>query len=162
MQNRFTASTGSGLFSHKSLQLSSAELNHRSKLNERGLNRSFRASTGSLALNQPVRGTLDDTDSLNPISLDPASRGTTDITFPNSYSDRYSLTGLRVGQKVDLQLNSTKFKPHLQLINARTGWIVQQDFRPKSPGSSSRLTFTVQPNSQYLVNVTSLEVRQIA
>lgn len=160
MQSRFTASTESRLFSHKSLLPGSSNLNQRSKLRETGFNRSFRASVGNLALNQPLEGTLDDTDPLNPSSLDPASRGTTDILFPNMYSDRYVLTGLREGQRINLELNSTAFKPHLQLINAR-GWIVQQDDVYGKRGSQSNLTFTARPKTQYFVNVTSYEHRQI-
>ncbi|MCL1467435.1 FG-GAP-like repeat-containing protein [Argonema galeatum] len=73
-------------------------------------------------------------------------------TRTGSFRDDYRLNGVTVGQQVQLNLNAP-FDAYLQLVNEDTGDVIA--FNDDYNGLNSQLTFTVQPNVNYLARVTS-------
>lgn len=106
--------------------------------------RTATTSASLLGINQQLAGTLAVTDTLS----------------GNVYLDSYQLTGLQPKQRISINLKSTAFYPYLQLVDTRTGWVIQEDSGCKDRQTNSRLTFTVQPNINYQVNVISGNSRE--
>jgi Ca2+-binding RTX toxin-like protein len=102
-------------------------------------------STSSSAIvslaNLTYTGSLTSTDPDNP-------------TRSGSYADDYPLSGIPVGEQIQISLESSFFDPYLQLINASTGQVISSD-DDSGVGSNSSLTFTVQPGINYIIRVTS-------
>ncbi|WNZ22637.1 S8 family serine peptidase [Leptolyngbya sp. NK1-12] len=96
-----------------------------------------------------VRGILSSTD-----SIDPYFQGT-------YYVDDYRLKGLTAGQQIEVRLNSRQFDPYLQLVNGRTKQPILYGSDLGGTNTNARVVFTVQPQTQYLVRVSSDQRRQI-
>ncbi|MCU0544407.1 MAG: alpha/beta fold hydrolase [Oscillatoriaceae cyanobacterium Prado104] len=77
-------------------------------------------------------------------------------TRPGKFADEYRLEGASEGQQLQLDLNSEDFDTFLQLVDERTGRVIDQD-DDDGDGRNSRLSFTVQPNINYLVRATSYD-----
>lgn len=103
------------------------------------LGRSFFASS-SVNIASNTSGTLATTDPTNP-------------TRSGSLRDDYLLTGVTVGQQVQVNLNAS-FDTYLQLVNADTGVVITYD-DDSGEGLNSQLTFTVQNGIDYIVRATS-------
>ncbi len=96
---------------------------------------------GTIALNQPVAGTLTSTDNLNSLR-------------PDTFADDYRLMGISPGQQVQINLNAARFDPYLQLVNGTTGQLIAFD-DDSGPGFNSQLSFTAQAGVNYTLRVTS-------
>ena len=110
-------------------------------------NYTLRTSTGvaipgtPISSNETLNGTLSTTDPNNP-------------NRPGKYYDGYLLTGLSVGQTVQVNLDSSAFDTYLQVVNADTGAVLAYDDDSGS-GYNSQLNFTVQDGIDYIVRATS-------
>ena len=94
--------------------------------------------------------------SVNIASTTSGTLATTDPTNPTrsgSFRDDYLLTGVTVGQQVQVNLNAS-FDTYLQLVNADTGAVITYD-DDSGEGFNSQLTFTVQAGIDYIVRATS-------
>uniref|UniRef100_A0ACD5GW14 Uncharacterized protein n=1 Tax=Desertifilum tharense IPPAS B-1220 TaxID=1781255 RepID=A0ACD5GW14_9CYAN len=76
------------------------------------------------------------------------------------FKDSYELTNVTVGQQIQIQLASAAFDTVLQLVNAQTGAILQENDDANGSTTNSQLTFTAQAGVQYLVRATSYEANQ--
>ena len=108
----------------------------------------LRATTASptfnIGLNQARSGVLSASDGRNPLRS-------------GSYSEDYRLTGVRVGQRVQVDLSSSRFDTYLQLVNASTGNLISFN-DDGGPGLNSRLSFVAEPRTNYLLRVTSFRL----
>lgn len=90
---------------------------------------------------------------------------TTDLSNPNrlgSYFDGYLLSGVSVGQVVQVNLNSTTFDTYVQLVNADTGEVLaSNDDINYGTILNSRLSFTVETGVNYLIRATSFSAGAI-
>ncbi|NES97573.1 MAG: hypothetical protein F6K32_20630, partial [Desertifilum sp. SIO1I2] len=93
--------------------------------------------------NQTIQENLESSDQANPSRID-------------SRKDDYHLTNVVAGQTVTVNLNSSEFDTYLQLVNAFTGEVIAENDDVDSSTDSS-LSFVVQPNTDYLVRVTSFD-----
>jgi hypothetical protein len=102
------------------------------------------APISNIAANTTVSGSLSTTDPNNPLRT-------------GRFSDNYLLTGASAGQVVRVNLGSEGFDTYLQLVDQATGQLVTpQSFNDDANNTlNSELTFTVQPNINYLIRVTS-------
>jgi subtilisin family serine protease len=75
------------------------------------------------------------------------------------YLDQYRLLGLRQGQQLHIELQSSRFDAYLELVDARTNKILASNNNSTLQGTDSSLTFTVKPNSNYLIRVSSATPR---
>ncbi|HEY9809396.1 MAG TPA: pre-peptidase C-terminal domain-containing protein [Halomicronema sp.] len=73
--------------------------------------------------------------------------------IPGAVFYDYQLTDIVGNQQVNISLTSTEFDPALQLINAETGELIAQN--DNSNGTNAALSFTVDPNIDYRILVTS-------
>jgi hypothetical protein len=96
------------------------------------------ASVPTITGNQSISGTLSTTDATNP-----------------TYHDDYILTGVTAGQQIQVNLNSTNFDTYLELVDASTGNII--DNNDDAIGTNSQLNFTVQSGTNYLIRATSYD-----
>ena len=72
------------------------------------------------------------------------------------FADDYRFDNLSPGQQLQLDLNSDDFDSFLQLVDERTGRVITQD-DDAGGNRNSRLSFTVQPNINYIVRATSYD-----
>ncbi|MEG4283320.1 pre-peptidase C-terminal domain-containing protein [Microcoleus sp. A006_D1] len=70
-----------------------------------------------------------------------------------TFADDYRFDTLSPGQQFQLDLKSDDFDSYLQLVDERTGQVIGDD--DAGGNRNSRLSFTVQPNSNYIVRATS-------
>jgi subtilase family serine protease len=89
------------------------------------------------AINGKVEGELDTDDSILP-------------NYSDYLMDEYQLTDFTVGKVIDLNLSSETFDTYLELVNANTNQVINNN---NGNGNNSRLIFTAQPNTNYLVRV---------
>ena len=75
-------------------------------------------------------------------------------TRNGKFADDYRLEGASEGQQLQLDLRS-EFDTFLQLVDQRTGRVIAQHDDISSSNRNSRLSFTVQPNINYIVRATS-------
>ncbi len=75
-------------------------------------------------------------------------------TSNGRFADDYRFDNLSPGQQLQLDLNSDDFDSFLQLVDQRTGRVITQD-DDAGGNRNSRLSFTVQPNINYIVRATS-------
>ncbi|MGP1383970.1 MAG: S8 family peptidase [Thainema sp.] len=99
------------------------------------------------SLQSRLFGTLDSTDLNNPLRS-------------GSFYDGYYLAGLAAGEQVQVRVNSSAFDTYLQIINADTGTLVAFD-DDSGPGLNSQLTFTVQAETDYIIQVSSFGVGEV-
>lgn len=113
-----------------------------------GLTDPFRQSpgfsgSGSSNIAAIASGTLDSTDPINP-------------TCSGTFSDDYLLTGVLVGQQVQVNLDAS-FDTYLQLVNADTGAVLNFD-DDSGADLNSQLTFSVEAGTDYILRTTSFGV----
>ncbi|MEG5053739.1 MULTISPECIES: pre-peptidase C-terminal domain-containing protein [unclassified Microcoleus] len=77
-------------------------------------------------------------------------------TRDGKFADDYRFDNLSPGQQLQLDLNSDDFDSFLQLVDERTGRVITQD-DDAGGNRNSRLSFTVQPNINYIVRATSYD-----
>jgi hypothetical protein len=94
--------------------------------------------------NQTVSGTLASTDPRNP-------------TRYGRFSDDYLLTGVVVGQAVQVNLNAD-FDTYLQVVNANTGAVIAYNDDSGS-ATNSQLSFVVESDVNYIIRATSFAPR---
>jgi len=75
-------------------------------------------------------------------------------TRDGKFADDYRFDNLSPGQQLQLNLNSDDFDTFLQLVDERTGRVITED-DDAGDNRNSRLSFTVQPNINYIVRATS-------
>ncbi|MBD2103332.1 hypothetical protein H6F94_20950 [Leptolyngbya sp. FACHB-261] len=75
-------------------------------------------------------------------------------TLSSRHRDDYRLTGVSAGRRLRLNLDSTRFNPYLQLVNASTGQVLAANDNANG-GLNSQLFMTVQSGVNYLIRVTS-------
>ncbi|MBN3907588.1 MAG: hypothetical protein HWQ35_13820 [Nostoc sp. NMS1] len=76
-----------------------------------------------------------------------------------SYGDDYRLTGIAVGQQIQLKMNAG-FDTYLQLVNASTGQVINEDDDSGS-GTNSELSFTVESGIDYIIRCSSYDAQSI-
>jgi len=96
--------------------------------------------------NQTVSGTLARTDPRNP-------------TRYGRFSDDYLLTGVVVGQAVQVNLNAD-FDTYLQVVNANTGAVIAYNDDSGS-ATNSQLSFVVESDVHYIIRATSFAPRAV-
>ncbi len=97
---------------------------------------------------QTIRGRLDRRDQLNP-------------TRRHRFMDNYLLVNHTPGQQIHVRLESQAIDTYLQVIDTATGKvIIENDDIYPGWTLNSRLTFTAQPDRQYLLRVTSYGQRE--
>jgi len=72
------------------------------------------------------------------------------------FADDYRFDNLSPGQQFQLDLNSDDFDNFMQLVDERTGRVIDSD-DDDGGNRNSRLFFTVQPNINYIVRATSYD-----
>ncbi|MFP4121328.1 SBBP repeat-containing protein [Coleofasciculus sp.] len=103
----------------------------------------FTPSITTIDLNQTISGSL--------TKLDPQDTGE---RFGGSFYDDYRLTGVSPGQPIKLTMSSSKFMPHILLLNPSTGeWLGRSRITNRDL-DTAELTFTV-PTQDYIISVTS-------
>jgi subtilisin family serine protease len=75
--------------------------------------------------------------------------------LPNFYTDSYHLSGLKQGQQLHIQLKSLRFDAYLELVDAHTNRIISENANGTVRGTDSSLTFTVKPEKDYVIRVSS-------
>jgi Calpain family cysteine protease len=100
----------------------------------------FRTISG----NQTIQETLESGDSDNPDRV-------------GSFADEYLLTDVRAGQEVTVNLNSSEFDTYIQVVNIITNELIVENDDVSDDNTNSRLTFTVQPDAEYAIRVTSFD-----
>jgi len=81
-----------------------------------------------------------------------------DALYPGSssfYTDSYRLSGLKQGQQLHIQLKSLRFNTYLELVDAHTNRILSRNDNDTLWGTDSSLTFTVKPEVDYVIRVSS-------
>jgi subtilisin len=71
----------------------------------------------------------------------------------NRFSDEYRLKGLRSGSELQISLRTNRFRPDLQLLDARTRRVILDS--NAADNMRSLLTFQAQPRREYVLRVTS-------
>ncbi len=94
--------------------------------------------------NQTIQGTLESSDADNPDRV-------------GSFADEYLLTDVRAGQQVTVNLNSSQFDTYIQVVNIITNEIIAENDDVSDNNTNSRLTFTVEPDAEYAIRVTSFD-----
>ena len=96
---------------------------------------------GTISRNQARIGSLTRADGNNPLRN-------------GRFADDYQLSGVRSGERVQIDLTSGQFDTYLQVVDRRTGRLIfQNDDRGFS--TNSQLTIDVSSGADYLVRVTS-------
>ena len=75
----------------------------------------------------------------------------------HSFKDEYALTGLRGNPQVQINLQSSAFDAYLQLVDSRTGKLLDQNDDAHFSTRNARLIFNVRQGTQYTLRVTSYE-----
>jgi murein DD-endopeptidase MepM/ murein hydrolase activator NlpD len=99
-------------------------------------------ATPILGQNETGYGTLSTSDRNNP-------------TRSGKYSDDFSLSGLTVGQQIQLDMGSMDFDSYLQLVNAGTGQVIDANDDRGDGTNNSRISFIPQAGVSYLARATS-------
>ena len=110
-------------------------------------NYTLESSVGTLVAGTPLAAGESATGILS--AADPANPNR-----PGTAADDFLLTGLRPGQEITLNYTSEDFDPFVALLNANTGEVIATNDDGGS-GLNSRLNFTVQPGTDYVVRATS-------
>ncbi|MFB2975279.1 C2 family cysteine protease [Microseira sp. BLCC-F43] len=100
----------------------------------------FRTISG----NQTIQETLESSDSDNRDRV-------------GSFADEYLLTDVRAGQEVTVNLNSSEFDTYIQVVNIITNELIVENDDVSDDNTNSRLTFTVEPDAEYAIRVTSFD-----
>ncbi|MGK0187857.1 MAG: hypothetical protein ACI9R3_003648 [Verrucomicrobiales bacterium] len=79
------------------------------------------------------------------------------INIDGSHRNTYFLTGHTPGQPVIVTLTSSAFDTYLQLTDGRNKLLDSNDDAPSAGGTNSRLSFTPNAHTNYLLQVTSLK-----
>ena len=98
----------------------------------------------SISGNQTIQGTLESSDSDNPDRV-------------GSFADEYLLTDVTAGQQVTVNLEASSFDTYIQVVNIITGEVIAENDDITDNNTNSRLTFTVRPDAEYLIRVTSFD-----
>jgi len=101
-----------------------------------------RLSVNTLRLDRPVSGELKSTDGINPRRA-------------GSFADDYRLSGTRTNREYEINLSSSAFNTYLQLIDARSGRVIQSNDDIGEGDYNSKIKFKTQFGKSYLVRVTS-------
>ncbi|NES97933.1 MAG: hypothetical protein F6K32_22520 [Desertifilum sp. SIO1I2] len=104
-------------------------------------------AANNTAANEVVNGELSATD-----LRDPADN--------TRYKDTYQLTNVTAGQRIQVKLESTAFDTVLQLVNAQTGAVIQENDDVNGDTTNSQITFTAQAGVEYLLRATSYGANQ--
>lgn len=85
-----------------------------------------------------------------------SSNDSNNPTRNGRFTDEYRLEGATPGQQLRLDLRSNDFDTFLQLVDEGTGRVIDED-DDDGGNRNSRLSFTVQPNINYIVRATSYD-----
>ncbi|MGB7710200.1 MAG: pre-peptidase C-terminal domain-containing protein [Microcoleus sp.] len=85
-----------------------------------------------------------------------SSNDSNNPTRNGKFTDEYRLEGATPGQQLRLDLRSNDFDTFLQLVDEGTGRVIDED-DDDGGNRNSRLSFTVQPNINYIVRATSYD-----
>jgi subtilisin family serine protease len=129
----------------------------------RGTNRAVKVARPNRASGMlKLKGRLENGD---PFDENAESSGF-DPNFRNAYADDFRLRRFKQGERVEIAIAAPRFDSVIKLINARTGrTILYGDNRgfnlnSQAVNTNSRLTFTVQPKTKYLLRISSLSARE--
>ncbi|MBD2184489.1 hypothetical protein H6S82_20370 [Planktothrix sp. FACHB-1355] len=77
-----------------------------------------------------------------------------------SYSEEYLLSGLDPGQQVQLDLTAA-YDTYLQLVDLVTGEVIAENDNIGSGNPNSRINFTVEPGTPYMVRVSGVNANAV-
>lgn len=95
----------------------------------------------TISLNQTISGSLNGNEPIN--------------SYTSGRFRDYQLVGVSPGQSIQINVDSAKFDPSLQIINATNNQVIAQNDDRRGGGRNSQLIFTVKEGIQYLIRVTT-------